>query len=270
MKLHQPEYGTLNEGDPFANSYYADYERGFEQWQMWAQRASEQQQQRRRSRNNRRSLLIENVDPRVESHMKWVPKTNKNMESKMEAKRAALPTMKEPRRRWLSRDNNNETPKRPETAEFMTIHHGEQQYKNDFESVCSTVPVSESDDSSDGRDRPSAAAAFHLPASVDPTIPFNLQMSRSLVVEQEAMIRALEQQQQQQQGTPYAGHARQQPRNDDVTLLPADRVKRAMERGDSIRMLECSGCCRQLLVTTDFPLVYCADCQCFSHLDTSS
>ena len=261
MNLHQPEYDISIEGDPFAASY-ADYEQGFDQWGMWAQ---ENEQRRRRaapfSRNNRRSLLIESVDPRVESHMRWIPK-NSNAESKMEAKRAALPTLKERRRRWLSRGDTNKLTGAGD-CEFITpTEHGEQKYKND-ESVCSTLPVSESDDSSDGRGPP-PAATFNFPAS-DP-----IQMSRTMVLEQEAMIRAMELNQQWQEEEGHKELYEEPARRENVTLLPTDRVKRAMERGDSIRMLECSGCCRQLLVTPDFPLVYCADCQCFSNLDVSS
>ena len=263
IKIHQFKYSTLIEGNLLATNY-ADYEKGFEQWQIWAQQRSNEQR-RRRSRNNRRSLLIESVDPRVENHMRWVPANNKNLESKIGAKRAALPTIKEPRRRWLSH-GNNKTPKRTGTdGEYVTLHGEQHRYKNDFESVCSTLPVSESDDSSDGR----GGTASRVLVS-DSTIPFNLQMSRSFVIEQEAMIRAMEQNQRQQQQQVKCRAPKKPDVEPNVTLLPADRVKRAMERGDSIRMLECSGCCRRLLVTPDFPLVYCAGCQCFSRLDNES
>lgn len=253
MNLYDPERNTVNKIEPLAVNF-AGYEQNFDQWKLW-----EQNERRRRrltvpiSRKNRRSLLIEKVDPRIEHHMRWnAINSRSKLDGKMELKRATLPTMKDPRLQWLSRGNSKQR--------TFPIHH-EQRYKND-ESVCSTF-VSESDDSSDTRCPP--PESFHIrdePNLVD------LHLSRTLALEQEAMTRAMELEYRQKEEE-WQQDTELSTSRDNVTILPPDRVKRALNRGESIRMLKCSGCGLDLFITPDLPLVYCADCQCFSHLKYS-
>lgn len=251
----QSEFGM--ERDPFANEY-GNYNAGFDQWQLWAQRS------RTRPRRGR-SLLSDMVDPRVQRHM--MLSSSDTPPKKQAAKCPAAPAV-------MRRRATGKLHARAGTAEFCPTSKvasikKEASYKKEPPSVCSsttTKATSESDDSSYSVVYPPAAAVTNAAWWERDNEDL---MSHSMVLEQQAMLHAMEMKQQQQSTCrdnealpsrlPHRG-------TDKVKILPSHRVKRAMERGESIRLLTCSGCACELLVTTDLPLVYCTHCESFSHL----
>lgn len=264
MNLYQAECGGAVQ-DPFAVEY-ANYEDGYDQWQQWEQR--QRQQRHFMSSSRRRSLLSEIVDPRVEQHMQLAP----------EHQPQQVPDSSNP---WdtellrqsplVSRDEG--------TGAYPMTQQQQERYKKDASVCSSTKGTCESDeDSCYNIAYPTAdPAAWEFPD------PQELELTRTVVMQQQAMLQALRmkreqqlsaKQQQQQAVQQPPGHHNAHRHNHGVgksiNILSIDRVKRAMERGDSIRILQCSGCCRELLVTPDLPLVYCPHCECFSHQKTTA
>ena len=249
--------------DPFAHDY-ADYSQGYDQWQMWAKR------NRTMSRRGR-SLLSNMVDPRVQRHM--VLATGGKCE--------AVPTkQKATATRWRKK---TAAPRRAGTAEFcpattLLDHH--KYHKKEPPSVCSSTKASsESDDNSSAATSVYPSTASLDPAWEEPITDYDWRRSHNVPG-------TLEQPKQQpKQPQPFVMNRavqppptkhprrRRRPRdscNKNVTLLPSHRVKRAMERGESVRILTCSGCACELLVTTDLPLVYCSQCHSFSRLPAAA
>ena len=249
------------QADPYASEYVAvaDYSGGYEQWQEWHAQHS------RRTRG--RSLLSDFVDPRVQRHMLWVA-TVEEEDSKPPAKvsarslatkaTSAWPTVRHPATtpddRFLSKSR---WPPRDDTVEY-NYYNGYNNHNHDFDNH--TKATEFSDDSSRFMNPPGWSedeeTVVHPPGQGLPN---------TLVLEQEAMIQAMERQQQHHERQQQQ-HLRHRRKKGHVTLWPKDRVRRAMERGNSIRVLSCSGCSEELFVTPDNPLVYCPVCACFSQL----
>ena len=275
--------------DPFA-AEYADYEQGYDQWQQWAATVASQQE---RFMSSRRSLLSEMVDPRVEQHMQLISPQQQQQQQHglVPDNRWALGPWTMAAAPLVSRHGatTSTTGAQQQQQQQQQHHHHHQQqqqherYKKD-ESVCSsTKAFSESDESSNVFYPAADPAAWEFPNDHDDDDALHAMTTRTMVMEQQAMLYAMNMKhkqafgatiakQNQQTKTTTAMKAHQQARHDNnnnnnqsINILPIDRVKRAMERGDSIRILQCSGCCRELLVTPDLPLVYCPHCECFSH-----
>ena len=294
MDLDQSEYRRLLHVGPLVYDY-ANYEQGYDQWQIWAKR----QQQRRGSKlkSRARSLLSEIVDPSIERHMQIISNTttvttkdNSLSDTKMGAISAFGPTTTvTPRRRWHKTNSrrHEEHPQRAGTAEFCPMDERKKKathYKKDGGSDSSTKATSESDDSSYERVSPFAQSnpIVYKNKQFSAATTNKMHMTHSMILEQEAMICAMDVHPKNPPkpqrninaptGAPQSqrmSRGQQRQHEGQVTILPNDRVKRALERGESIRILKCTGCCRELLVKPDLPLVYCPYCECFSELPSS-
>jgi hypothetical protein len=133
-------------------------------------------------------------------------------------------------------------------------------------SVCSTKAMSESSDDDGSRVGPE-----ERDGPVDGTLAEGLYASCSMILEQKAILKLIESRASKKTTVHRPETTWQsttqiylQPNGQCVTLLPTDRVHQAMERGESVRTLPCSGCSKELLVTPDVSLVFCPLCEAFS------
>jgi hypothetical protein len=240
------EYNTLFEQEVLDT----DYTTGFDQWQVWDRR----KKRRMWNRGNTRSLLSDSdIDPAVQQHMVWVmtPKPPPPSSIKLMIPETALYS-KQKSICDNSIDCLNDRLCRHHHHHHH--HHHEHDYnEKEDKSVCSTRATEISDDSLLLNVPPGWMEDDHTTLSndylSDPT-----EKRTSLANKKDHRLSS----------TGDSGTTTPPP---PLTVLSKDRVKRALARGDSLRVLECSGCKRHLFVTPDVPLVYCPVCACFSQLE---
>lgn len=281
MDVPLPKFGSLIEDDPFAPLYSDDEEEEHDQWQLWQEQSFCRRRQQSLSlsllrKSPQPSLLSDHVDSRVEGFMQAVSPDDglKRLfvtQDKAGTKRDLLasssklgPVKKSSRGSPVARTYSRKAPSQQQQQPQPKL---KQKQYNKEASVCSTKAMSESSGDDGSRVGPE-----EQDGSVDGTLAEGMKSSCSIVRQQKAILQQIESRANKKTVTRPATtwESTKQiylpPHGQCVTLLPNDRVRQAMERGESIRILPCSGCTKELLVTPDVSLVFCPHCEAFSSL----
>lgn len=268
------------------NSVHAE-QGNYDQWLLWARRTQRQRQEfAKRSGHNNNStselcLMKEFVDPFVEQHMKWVV-VDASASTLLAANgdhAGGVPAVIETQQQ--QQQQNNVASCTEEKNDFLATKQGRDQYTTtDASSACSSTKVtflSETDDESSyfHTSRRSFASStqpnqqpqqgngiVYPPVESEP----DFAVTHSMILQQHAILKEIDTKRGEQQESSSSSPAVRVQRENGryVKLVPNSRIMQAMERGESIRVLACSGCRRELIVTPDVKLVFCPHCACFT------